>query len=133
MKQSGDLGAAIDEGREALKRNPTNPDYSNTLAWHLCLAGRYGEAYPIARGVADHFPREVNYQDILAHAAYHTGRWREAVDAWDRVLANAPEYFDDRSHVNCGDDRACYDNARRHLAEAQLDATFPDDPFGPPP
>jgi hypothetical protein len=123
----GDLGAAIDEAIEARRRSGDSPDRANALAWYLCLAGRYGEALPLARAATAKNPGDWNKQDTLAHAAYGAGSFREAVDAWDKVLAARPGYFEDRQHLLCVEDRAKYEEARRRLGAGDL----PRDHFAP--
>ena len=81
----------------------------------------------MARKATSQLPGDYDFQDTLAHAAYGSGRWHEAVDAWEKVLAAMRNYFSDTSnHVNCIVDRDHYEDARRRAA-AQLKADLPHD------
>jgi hypothetical protein len=133
LKELGDLGAAIDVAREVRQRHPGVAKHANTLAWYLCLAGRFSEALLLAQEATKLQPRDWAYQDTLAHAAYGSGRWGEAVAAWDKVLAAHPRYFDDTAnHVNCIEDGDHYADARRR-ATARPNVDLPREVFAPLP
>jgi cytochrome c-type biogenesis protein CcmH/NrfG len=125
----GDLGSAIVELQRAVVRDPSNPITRNSLAWNLCLAGRFSEALPHAREARRLSPSNPNSMDTLAHAAFGAGEWSEAANQWEELQRREPKYFQESTHLNCVDDLA-------HLAEAksfEQDKAFPAaNPFGPP-
>ena len=47
--------------------------------------------------------------DTLAHAAYSSGLWNEAVEAWDMILTRDGRFTND---AYCKDDALLYANAR---------------------
>jgi tetratricopeptide (TPR) repeat protein len=124
LENRGDLGAAAEEARQAVEIEPENATYRNNLAWILCLAGRYEEALPHARAAVEKNKGDLNTLDTLAHAAFGTGHWAEAVDAWAEVDRRVPGYFSDPSHANCAEDRAHYGEARRRAVEADRGAVM---------
>jgi tetratricopeptide (TPR) repeat protein len=128
--QLGELGAAIKEARIAWTLAGEDAMHSNTLARYLWLAGREPEALPLARAATAADPANSDYQDTLAHAAYGTSHWHEAVLAWERVLRANPSYFSDRRRFRCREDQANYIQAQR-LARTTSGQELPPDPFAP--
>jgi tetratricopeptide (TPR) repeat protein len=119
LEKRGDLGAAISEYEKVLKLRPDNSHDLNELAWALCRAGRFQEALPYARRAVERDETSPNLQDTLAHAAYGTGHWDEAIRAWDAVLALNPDFFQLRGpDSNCDQDQAHYQEAKTKVSKA---------------
>ena len=120
--------------RRALEMMGPNPDayYLNLHAWTLFRLGEFKESLPHSRGapwdphrgatVRGEFDESLrysrravaldsqsNYLDTLAHAAYSCGLWKEAVDAWDVILARDGHFTSD---AYCKDDAVFYAKAR---------------------
>ena len=129
LLELGDLGSAIEEARIARELSNNDPSRTNTLAWYLCLAGRYGEALPLAREAVTKSP-SWEFQDTLAHAAFGVSNWKEAALAWRRVLAARPKFFSESGRPYCGEDELHEKKARR-LAGLDL-PDLPRDLFTPP-
>jgi hypothetical protein len=97
-------------GKRALEMMEPNPHayYLNLQAWTLFRLGEFKESLEYARravALDDHS----NYLDTYAHAAYSSGLWREAVEAWDRVLARDGRFTND---AYCKEDAQHYATAR---------------------
>jgi tetratricopeptide (TPR) repeat protein len=105
--------------RLAVEIEPKNPNYLNGLAWNLCLLGRYEEALPHARMAARLLRGDSNIQDTLAHAEFGVKNYREAVAAWEAVLKENPGDLSDKNHIDCCDDQAHLDDARKKVAEEE--------------
>jgi len=71
-----------------------DPDYVNALyglAVLLALElGRPAEAEPLLAGVLEREPKNVEALFLLGRIAYVNGRYEDAVDAFDRILATRP-------------------------------------------
>jgi len=111
----GDLGLAVTAALRAVQIEPKNPVYRNSLATYLCLGGRYAEALPHAQEAVKQSPSSAS-EDTLAHAAFGTGHWDEAVRAWDAVLAEKRNYFT-APPINCLEDEARYKEAGKKAAK----------------
>ncbi|MCY2991187.1 MAG: hypothetical protein NTY19_25410 [Planctomycetota bacterium] len=98
FERNEDLASALRESEAAVVIEPDNPVFQNSLAWHLCLAGRFEEALPHARKSVSLNSEKYNL-DTLAHAAYGTGHWFEAVFAWKTGGFLSGEHCrEDRNH-----------------------------------
>jgi len=88
------IEAALFRARPTLfpKEPLTLSAYLNSLAWLMDCNDLYEEAYPIARRASELAPKSGFIADTLAHAAYGTRRWQEAVDAWQRALAPGSDF-----------------------------------------
>jgi len=111
----GDLGLAVTAALRAVQIEPKNPVYRNSLATYLCLGGRYAEALPHAQEAVKQSPSSAS-EDTLAHAAFGTGHWDQAVRAWDAVLAEKRNYFTSPP-INCLEDEARYKEAGQKAAK----------------
>jgi hypothetical protein len=125
LQRRGDPGSAIVEARQAVELDPENPGYRASLVWDLCLAGRFEEALPHARKAAELKPGDVEIQDVLAHAEYGAGHWREAAAAWAQV---GDDYFRDSRHVQCAEDRDHFEDAKRKASEPAATVPAPSGP-----
>lgn len=93
-----DRGMRLDEAvalaERALKIDPDNPAYLDTLGWALFKQGRVEEASaPLARAAASltgHSVIQDHHGDVLARR----GRTAEAIAAWQRALAGDGEQID---------------------------------------
>ena len=101
--------------RRALELMGPNPDalYLDLHAWTLFRLGEFQESLHYARRAVA-LDSSSKYLDTLAHAAYSSGLWKEAVEAWDKVLAKDGRFSGD---AYCKKDAELYATAR---AEAGL-------------
>jgi tetratricopeptide (TPR) repeat protein len=78
----------------ALKVEPDNPSYIDSLGWALFKQGRYEEAEPhlqkAATAVPDNSVIQDHYGDVLARR----GKVQEAISAWERALKGDGEDID---------------------------------------
>jgi predicted Zn-dependent protease len=88
------LPEAIDLAQRALKVEPDNPAYLDTLGWALFKNGRTEEAAePLAKAAAVLAGNSV-IQDHHGEVLAKRGRSAEAVAAWQRALAGDGEQID---------------------------------------
>jgi tetratricopeptide (TPR) repeat protein len=88
------LPEAIDLAQRALKIEPENPAFLDTLAWALFKNGRADEAVaPISKAAAVLTGNSV-IQDHHGDVLEKRGRLAEAVAAWQRALAGDGEQID---------------------------------------
>lgn len=88
------LPEAVDLAQRALKIEPENPAYLDTLAWALFKQGRAEEAAaPISRAAAVLTGNSV-IQDHHGDVLEKRGRHAEAIAAWQRALAGDGEQID---------------------------------------
>jgi tetratricopeptide (TPR) repeat protein len=111
------LAYDVELDRYAVRQKPDDATLRNSLAWNLCLLGRYQEALPHARVAARLFPKDASIQDTLGHAAYGAGHYSEAVAAWETTLQLKPGFFSDANHGDCRDDPSHLETARRKASE----------------
>ncbi|MGE0040121.1 MAG: tetratricopeptide repeat protein [Vicinamibacterales bacterium] len=93
-----DRGERLDEAvtliERALKVEPGNPAYEDSLGWALFKQGRYADAEPhlasAASRLGDNSVIQEHYGDVLARL----GRKDEAIAAWRRALAGDGDDID---------------------------------------
>ena len=88
------LPEAVELAQRAVKIEPGNPSYLDTLGWALFKQGKTDEAdVPLSRAAAVLTANSViqdHHGDVLARR----GRHAEAVAAWQRALAGDGEQLD---------------------------------------
>lgn len=128
--KANDLDGAIRESRRAVSIDRENAKYQNSLAWNLCLMGRYKEALPHARKSVSLRPDAANL-DTLAHAAYGTENWYEAVLAWRAMstYGNTPTFL---TGDHCNDDQVHYEDALRRVNEDETNQRSDSSTVAPP-
>jgi tetratricopeptide (TPR) repeat protein len=80
------LPEAIGYIERALKVEPDNPSYIDSLGWALFKQGRVDEAESHLRKAADALPDNSVIQDHHGDALARLGKYQEAIVAWDRAL-----------------------------------------------
>lgn len=92
------LDEAVDLVQRALKVEPENPSFLDSLGWAYFQQGRLDLAdQPLTRA-AEQLPRSSTVQDHLGDLRVRQQRYAEAVAAWERSLAGDAESID-RSKV----------------------------------
>jgi tetratricopeptide (TPR) repeat protein len=85
---------AVDLIERALKGEPDNPAYLDSLGWALFKQGKVdAAAEPLARAAAA-VPANSVIQDHYGDLLARQGRWSDAVAAWQRALAGDGESID---------------------------------------
>jgi predicted Zn-dependent protease len=88
------LPEAVELAQRAVKIEPDNPSYLDTLGWALFKSGKADEAdVPLARAasaLAGNSVIQVHHGDVLAGR----GKTTEAIAAWERALAGDGESID---------------------------------------
>jgi len=85
----------------------------NNRAWLLHQTGNDKNAYDLATQATSLDDSQAAYQDTLAHTAYATGRYAEAVKAWDRVLQLDPKFYTPLRDAECARDKDLLATARQ--------------------
>ena len=80
------LDAAIEYIRRALKVEPDNPSYIDSLGWALFKQGKIDEAEIHLRRAAEAMPDNSVIQDHHGDALARQGKYEEAIAAWERAL-----------------------------------------------
>jgi Flp pilus assembly protein TadD len=88
------LPEAVTLIERALKVDPDNPAYLDSLAWALFKQGKDAEAETPMRKAATAMPRESVIQDHLGDVLARRGKSDEAVSAWERALAGDGQGID---------------------------------------
>jgi tetratricopeptide (TPR) repeat protein len=88
------LAEAVELIQRALKIEPDNPAYLDSLGWALLKQGRLDEAEPALAKAAAALPANSVIQDHLGDALARRSRWTEAAAAWDRALAGDNDSLD---------------------------------------
>jgi tetratricopeptide (TPR) repeat protein len=81
------LTEAVTLIERALKVEPDNPAYLDSLAWALFKQGRAEDAETPMRKAADAMPKESVIQDHFGDVLAQRGKSDEAIAAWERALA----------------------------------------------
>jgi tetratricopeptide (TPR) repeat protein len=81
------LPEAVSFIERALKVEPDNPSYLDSLGWALFKQGRAEEAEPHLRKAADALPSQSVIQDHYGDVLLRRGKLGEAIGAWERALA----------------------------------------------
>jgi tetratricopeptide (TPR) repeat protein len=85
---------AVDLIERALRVEPGNPAYLDSLGWALFKQGKLGDAAePLAKAAAA-VPANSVIQDHHGDLLARQGKWTEAVAAWQRALAGDGESID---------------------------------------
>ena len=80
------LPEAIGYIERALKVEPDNPSYIDSLGWALFKQGRFDEAEPHLQKAAEALPAQSVIQDHYGDVLARRNKWQEAIAAWDRAL-----------------------------------------------
>ena len=88
------LPEAIGYIERALKVDPDNPSYLDSLGWALFKQGRADEAEPHLRKAADALPTNSVIQDHYGDVLARRGKYQEAIVAWERALKGDGEDID---------------------------------------
>ena len=81
------LPEAVSFIERALKVEPDNPAYLDSLGWALFKQGRTEEAEPYLRKAADALPSQSVILDHYGDVLLRRGKPGEAIGAWERALA----------------------------------------------
>lgn len=90
LRQSGNLGAAIDQLRQALTLNPADTDVVALLGVYLNEAGRFKEAIAVLEAYAGKPDADVEVLVAYGMNLAGAGRGPEAIAAFERVRALDP-------------------------------------------
>ena len=88
------LPEAIAYIERALKVDPENPSYIDSLGWALFKNGRFDEAEPQLRKAADALPDNSVIQEHFGDVLAQRGKFQEAIAAWERALKGDGEDVD---------------------------------------
>jgi tetratricopeptide (TPR) repeat protein len=88
------LSEALGYIERALKVEPDNPSYIDSLGWALFKQGRYEEAEPHLQKAAAALPEQSVIQDHYGDVLARRGKYPEAVAAWERALKGNGEDVD---------------------------------------
>lgn len=88
------LTEAIAYIERALKVDPENPSYIDSLGWALFKTGRFEEAEPQLRRAAEALPDNSVIQEHFGDVLAQRGKYQEAVAAWERALKGDGEDID---------------------------------------
>jgi tetratricopeptide (TPR) repeat protein len=85
---------AVELIERALRADPDNPAYLDSLGWALYKQGKVGEAAEPLGKAAAAVPANSVIQDHHGDVLARQGKWSEAVAAWQRALAGDGESID---------------------------------------
>ena len=88
------LPEAIELVQRALKVEPDNPSYLDSLGWAYVKQGNLAEAEKPLSDAAKQMPENSVVQDHLGELRFRQQRYAEAVVAWERALAGDGESID---------------------------------------
>jgi tetratricopeptide (TPR) repeat protein len=88
------LPEAVAYIERALKVEPDNPSYVDSLGWALFKQGRFEEAEPHLEKAATALPEASVIQDHYGDVLLRRGKFQEAVGAWERALKGDGEDID---------------------------------------
>ena len=88
------LDEAVDLVQRALKIEPDNPAFLDSLGWAYFRQGRIELADRPLTAAAEKLPNNSVVQDHLGDLRYKQGRYGDAVAAWERSLAGDGEDID---------------------------------------
>jgi tetratricopeptide (TPR) repeat protein len=88
------LDEALDLLQRALKIEPGNPSYLDSLGWAFFKQGRLEQADAPLTEAAAKSPENSVIQDHLGDLRFRQRRFAEAVVAWERALAGDGEDID---------------------------------------
>jgi tetratricopeptide (TPR) repeat protein len=91
-------GVRLDEAvqllQRALKIEPGNPSYLDSLGWAYFKQGNLEQADGPLTEAAEKLPENSVIQDHLGDLRYRQGRLSEAIEAWERALKGDGESID---------------------------------------
>ena len=88
------LEEAVDLVEHALRLDPENGSYMDSLAWAYVRQKKYDLAEPLLRKAVAQLPSNSVVQDHLGDLLWATGRKQEAVTQWRRALDGDREEID---------------------------------------
>jgi tetratricopeptide (TPR) repeat protein len=88
------LDEAVDLVEHALRLDPENGSYMDSLAWAYVQQKKYDQAEPLLRKAVAQLPSNSVVQDHLGDLLWATGRKQEAVTQWRRALDGDREEID---------------------------------------
>jgi tetratricopeptide (TPR) repeat protein len=88
------LDEAVDLVEHALRLDPENGSYMDSLAWAYVRQKKYDLAEPLLRKAVAQLPSNSVVQDHLGDLLWATGRKQEAVTQWRRALDGDREEID---------------------------------------
>ena len=88
------LPEAIDLVKRALRVEPGNPSYLDSLGWAYVKQGNLAEADKPLTDAASQMPENSVVQDHLGELRFRQQRYADAVAAWERALAGDGESID---------------------------------------
>jgi tetratricopeptide (TPR) repeat protein len=88
------LPEAINYIERALKVEPDNPSYIDSLGWALFKQGKFEEAEPHLHKAAVALPDQSVIQDHYGDVLARRGKVQEAITAWERALKGDGEDID---------------------------------------
>ena len=88
------LDEAVSLVQQALKVDPANGSYMDSLGWALVQQKKYDEAEPLLKRAAAQLPSNSVVQDHLGDLLWAQGRRPDAVAAWQRALEGDREEVD---------------------------------------
>lgn len=88
------LDEAVDLVQRALKQDPGNPSFLDSLGWAYFQAGKLDLADPPLTAAAEKMPGNSVIQDHLGDLRFRQGRFGDAAAAWNRALAGDGESID---------------------------------------
>jgi tetratricopeptide (TPR) repeat protein len=80
------LPEAVAYIERALKVEPDNPSYIDSLGWALFKQGKFEEAEPHLQKAAEALPEQSVIQDHYGDVLAERGKWSDAITAWERAL-----------------------------------------------
>ncbi|MCM3879476.1 MAG: tetratricopeptide repeat protein [Vicinamibacterales bacterium] len=80
------LDEAVSFVERALKLDPGNPAYLDSLGWAYYKQGQYDRAEPPLREAAEKLPTVSVIQSHLGDALLKRGLYQDAIDAWQRAI-----------------------------------------------
>ena len=82
------LDEAIRLVNEALKQDPDNGAYLDSLGWAYFRRGNLDDAEKYIGQAADRLPMNAEIQDHLGDVKAKRGNWQDAITAWTRAIQN---------------------------------------------
>jgi predicted Zn-dependent protease len=88
------LDEAVELVQRALKIEPENPSFLDSLGWAYFKQGKYDLADPPLTSAASKMPNNSVIQDHLGDLRFQQGRFADAAAAWEKSLAGDGESID---------------------------------------
>ena len=97
-QQTADRGERLDEAvvllQRALKVEPENPSYLDSLGWAYFKQSKLELADPPLSAAAGQQPENSVIQDHLGDLRFRQGRFADAITAWERALSGDGDGID---------------------------------------